>query len=54
MDGDSAAFLIMHGGTDDVNPVAYVRAMVDALHEAEAEVVYAEFPREDHFTIAEW
>ncbi len=54
VDGDSAAFLIMHGGADDMNPVTYVREMVDALHEANVETVYAEFPRADHFTIADW
>ena len=54
VDADSAAFLIMHGGADDMNPVAYIREMVDALHEAEVATVYAEFPEADHFTIADW
>ena len=54
VDEESAPFLVVHGGADDMNPVAHAREMVDALHEAGVEVVYAELPSADHFTVADW
>ena len=33
---------------------SYQAGVYQALHEAGVEVVYAEFPRSDHFTVADW
>ncbi len=54
VDGDTAPFLIVHGAADDANPVAHSRRMVEALHEAGVEVVYAEFPRLGHLDVFAW
>jgi acetyl esterase/lipase len=54
VDAQSAPFLVIHGGVDDMNPVAHARHMVDALHEAGIEVISAELPTGDHFSVAEW
>jgi acetyl esterase/lipase len=50
----SAPFLVIHGGADAKNPVAHARRMVDALHAAGVEVVYAELPQDNHFSVAAW
>ena len=54
VDEESAPFLIIHGGADDMNPVAHARNMTDALHEVGVEVISVEIPTADHFSIAEW
>lgn len=47
--GDTAPFLIFHGADDEMVSVEQARAMVDALHKAGVEVVYAEYPHATHF-----
>jgi acetyl esterase/lipase len=54
VDADASPFLIIHGGADDMNPPVQARTMVDALHGAAIDVIYAELARGDHFTVAEW
>jgi acetyl esterase/lipase len=54
VDADSAPFLIIHGGSDDAPFPMSARSMVDALHDAAVDVVYAEFARGDHFSVAGW
>jgi acetyl esterase/lipase len=54
VDEESAPFLVIHGGADDMNPVAHARHMVDALHEVGVEVVSVELPTGNHFSVAEW
>jgi acetyl esterase/lipase len=54
IDEQSAPFLIMHGAADPLVPVEQSRSMVEALHEAGVEVVYAEFPGLDHFALFDW
>ena len=54
VDEESAPFLVIHGGADPLNPVEHARQMVDALHEADVEVISVELPTADHFSIAEW
>lgn len=54
VDQESAPFLVIHGGADDMNPVAHARHMVDALHDVRVEVVSVELPTADHFSAAEW
>lgn len=46
---DSAPFLIFHGADDENTSVDEARDMVDALHQAGVEVVYAEYPHATHF-----
>jgi acetyl esterase/lipase len=46
---DSAPFLIFHGTDDEIVPVEESRLLVEALHNAGVEVVYAEYPHADHF-----
>jgi acetyl esterase/lipase len=46
---DSAPFLIFHGADDENTSVDESREMVDALHHAGVEVVYAEYPHATHF-----
>jgi acetyl esterase/lipase len=54
VDEDTAPFLIIHGAADDANPVAHSRRMVEALHAAGVEVVYAEYPGLGHIDITDW
>jgi acetyl esterase/lipase len=54
VDEESAPFLVIHGGADDMNPVAHARHMTDALHEAEVEVISVEIPTGNHFSVASW
>jgi dipeptidyl aminopeptidase/acylaminoacyl peptidase len=54
VDEESAPFLVIHGGADDMNPVAHARHMVDALHEVGVEVVSVELPTGNHFSVASW
>jgi acetyl esterase/lipase len=54
VDEDSAPFLIIHGGADDMNSPEHARTMTAALQAAGVEVVYAEFPEANHFTAADW
>ncbi len=46
---ESAPFLIFHGADDEMVSVEQAREMVDALHKAGVEVVYAEYPHATHF-----
>ena len=46
---NTAPFLIFHGTNDTVTSVEQSRTMVDALHKAGVEVIYAEYPHIDHF-----
>jgi acetyl esterase/lipase len=52
VDEQSAAFLIVHASKDTDTPVEHARRMEEALHAAGVEVVYAEFPNEDHLSVA--
>ena len=54
VDDTSAPFLVLHGARDDLVPVAHSRRLVEKLHGAGVEVVYAEFPDIDHFGVAQW
>jgi acetyl esterase/lipase len=48
VDHDTVPFLIVHGGSDEVNPVELSRRMTTALHDAAVEVIYAGFPGVSH------
>jgi dipeptidyl aminopeptidase/acylaminoacyl peptidase len=54
VDEESAPFLVIHGGADNMNPVAHARHMVEALHEVGVEVVSVEIPTANHFSAAYW
>lgn len=54
VDQDTVPFLIVHGGSDEVNPVEHSRRMVTALHDAAVEVIYAEFPGLGHLAVFDW
>jgi len=54
VDADSAPFLVMHGAQDTVSPVEHSRRLVEALHQAEVEVTYGEYPTAGHLEIADW
>jgi acetyl esterase/lipase len=51
VDSKTVPMLIIHGSADEYTPVEQARHMVDAMHEAGAEVVYAEFPGQTHMGI---
>lgn len=51
---ETVPFLIVHGGADDVNPVAHARTMVEALNEASVDTVYVELGRGNHITPVMW
>jgi acetyl esterase/lipase len=46
---ETVPFLIFHGADDEDTSVEESRKMVDALHRAGVEVVYAEYPQATHF-----
>jgi len=54
VDGDTAPFLVVHGAADDVNPVEHSRRMIEALHAAGVEAIYAEFPDLGHIDVFDW
>ena len=53
VDGDSAPFLIIHGGRDTM-PIAQARTMAAALQVTGITVVSVEDAAGDHFTVADW
>ena len=53
VDAETVPFLILQGALGDP-AVEHSRLMTEALHEAEVEVVYAEFPDIDHFSVIAW
>ena len=53
VDGESAPFLIIHGGADTM-PIDQARKMTTALQEAGVTVVSVEDAVGDHFTVADW
>jgi len=52
--GESAPFLIIHGGADDSILPVHARAMTAALQESGVTVVSLEDAVGDHFTVADW
>lgn len=54
VDAETVPFLVVHGGADEANPVEHSRRMVAALHNAEVEVIYAEFPGVGHLGAFAW
>ncbi len=54
VDGETVPFLILHGTGDTLCPIAQSRRMVTALQEAGREIVAAEFPTLNHYTILDW
>jgi acetyl esterase/lipase len=53
VDAATVPFLILQGAAGDP-AVEHSRRMTEALHEAEVEVVYGEFPGVDHIAIIAW
>jgi dipeptidyl aminopeptidase/acylaminoacyl peptidase len=53
VDEDTVPFLVVHGTNDRYVPVEMARNLVDALHEAERDVVYAEYETLTHMGL-EW
>jgi acetyl esterase/lipase len=52
IDARTAPFLVIHGASDDVVPVAQSRRLVSALRAAGVEVAYAELPDAGHGDLA--
>jgi acetyl esterase/lipase len=48
VDEETVPFLIIHGTKDLIVPVEMARNLVDALNEAERDVVYAEYGNQNH------
>jgi acetyl esterase/lipase len=54
VDGESASFLIIHGGADSMISVEHARQMVHALRAAKVEAISIESPTGNHFSVASW
>jgi len=54
VDGSTAPFLIVHGAANPWVSVEHSRHMVEALHMAGVEAIYAEFPDLAHLEVFNW
>jgi acetyl esterase/lipase len=54
VDAETVPFLILQGAADEAVPIEHSRRMTEALHAAEIEVLYGEFPGLGHPETADW
>ena len=54
VDGSLAPFLIVHGAVEPWVSVEHSRHMVEALHTAGVEAIYADFPDLAHLEVLDW
>ena len=54
VDAVTVPFLVIQGATDNINPVAQSRQMVEALQEAQVDVAYVEYAHGGHEQPGSW